>query len=104
MRPLWRVVISLNPMFSEASAAPVAKPVDLRGMTLRERIGQTCQINAGFLAGWSAERVAGYFARHPVGGVFVGGEIIGPAENKLAALRERIALFQRVSSIPLGVA
>lgn len=73
-------------------------------MSLRERIGQTCQIHAGFMAGWSDAEVADYLGRNPVGGIFVGGEVIGPAADMPARLRERIARYQRASARPLAVA
>ena len=83
---------------------PETKRRAWHGMSLRERIGQTCQIHAGFMANWSDAEIRAYFARNPVGGVFVGGEVIGPAEDKLAELKRRIALFQEASVVPLTVA
>ncbi|HEY9250726.1 MAG TPA: glycoside hydrolase family 3 N-terminal domain-containing protein, partial [Rariglobus sp.] len=80
------------------------RPEPWLGMSLRERIGQTCQIHAGFMAGWSDAEVADYLGRNPVGGIFVGGEVIGPAADMPASLRERIARYQRASARPLAVA
>jgi beta-N-acetylhexosaminidase len=99
----------MNTLALESPTAPMP-PLSRRGLSLRERIGQTCQVHAGFMAGWSEGQVEDYFGCHPVGGIFIGGEVIGVSADtdKASALRDRIALFRRISmnttGVPLAVA
>ena len=76
----------------------------LAGMSLREKIGQTCQAQLSGILSRASGDLAGYLARYPVGSVFAGKEIIGGAEADADAMRQVMEVCQRTSTIPLSVA
>ena len=76
----------------------------LAGMSLREKIGQTCQAQLSGILSRASGDLAGYLARYPVGSVFAGKEIIGGAEADADAMRQVLDDCQRASAIPLSVA
>lgn len=73
-------------------------------MTLREKIGQTCQALASDVYRRSGGDIAGYLARYPVGSVFAGKEIIGGEDPDATAVRRALRHCQECSVIPLSVA
>lgn len=76
----------------------------LNGMSLREKIGQTCQVELSMVLAASSGDLPGYFARFPVGSLFAGREIIGGAEADASLMRKVLADCQRAAAIPLSVA
>lgn len=73
-------------------------------MSLREKIGQTCQAQLSQVLARADGDLAGYLARYPVGSLFAGKEIIGGAEADAGRMREVLADCQRASAVPLSVA
>ncbi len=49
-------------------------------MTLREKIGQTCQAQFSEVHTRAEGNISGYLARFPVGSLFAGQEVIGGRE------------------------
>ena len=76
----------------------------LAGMSLREKIGQTCQAQLSGVLAQASGDLAGYLERYPVGSVFAGKEIIGGAEADADTMRQVVDDFQQASTIPLSVA
>jgi len=76
----------------------------LQRLTLRQKIGQTCQIHGKDLGNRDAEALAAFFAERPVGSVFLGSEVIGPVGEAAEGLRRLISRAQGASPIPLSVA
>lgn len=76
----------------------------LNGMSLREKIGQTCQTQLSEVLKRSSGDLAGYLARYPVGSLFAGREIIGGSHADAGMMRQEIEKCQRASAIPLSVA
>lgn len=72
-------------------------------LSLREKIGQTCQIHGGDLGKMTKEERAAYFENNPVGSVFLGTEIIGNGGGTADRLQELIAECQCASQIPLSI-
>jgi len=76
----------------------------LSHLSLREKIGQTCQIHGGDLAGIPADKLPEFFGQHPVGSIFLGSEIIGRGGDSAERLKSLIENCQRASRIPLSIA
>lgn len=76
----------------------------MQSLTLREKVGQTVQEVCGADLCQNEERAMEYFQKYPLGSLFCGGEIIKGAGNGADVIRERVALCQRSSRIPLLVA
>lgn len=92
-----------SPLVSSESSALYREDL-LAGMTLREKIGQTCQALAPEIYRRSGGDIAGYLARYPVGSVFAGKEIIGGGESGAGSVRRALRHCQECSVIPLSVA
>jgi beta-N-acetylhexosaminidase len=73
-------------------------------LSLREKIGQTCQIHGGDLGKMSKEERGAYLENNPVGSIFLGTEIIGKSGGSVEQLQELIAECQGVSRVPLSIA
>ncbi len=76
----------------------------LERLSLREKIGQTCQIHGGDLEGAEGDKLAAFFQANPVGSIFLGSEIIGSKSMAAGQLAQLIGACQRVSRVPLSVA
>jgi len=76
----------------------------LSQLSLREKIGQTCQIHGDEIAGIPASGLPAYFEKNPVGSIFLGSEIIGSGGEGAGRLRQLIADCQAASGIPLSIA
>lgn len=72
-------------------------------LSLREKIGQTCQIHSKDISHLNTSELSEYFAHSPVGSIFWGGEIIGSASDGVLKLQEKIAACQRISHLPLSI-
>ena len=79
-------------------------PFSLARLSLREKIGQTCQSCSRDMGDWSDEGVASFFARNPVGSLFLGNEVIGSESEAAPGLARFIAECQAASRIPLSIA
>lgn len=76
----------------------------LNRLTLREKIGQTCQAQFSEVYTRAAGDLRGYLERFPVGSLFGGREIIGGAEFGAKEMHDALAECQAASRIPLSVA
>ncbi len=74
-------------------------------LTRRERVGQTAIVQLSRHAGL-IEQIGpeAFLSRYPVGGFFVGGEVIKDGTNQLEYIAEQIEALQRASRIPLLIA
>ncbi|MDF2927424.1 MAG: hypothetical protein K0R57_6338 [Paenibacillaceae bacterium] len=78
-------------------------------MTLREKIGQTIvqhvehAFGRDLLQGIDQDRVADFLDRYPVGGLFIGGEVIHQAYGDTGMYANLVQLFQQHSRLPLLV-
>ncbi|MDQ0194212.1 glycoside hydrolase family 3 protein [Paenibacillus wynnii] len=75
----------------------------LKGLSLKEKIGQTMQDHAGRLPfkEMNEETIGSYLEQYPVGSFFIGGEIILKAAGKAGDYRKWIETFQKASKHPL---
>lgn len=76
----------------------------LETMSLREKIGQTCQAQLSQVLSQASGDLECYLARYPVGSLFAGKEIIGGAEADANRMRLALENCQRASTIPLSIA
>jgi len=79
-------------------------PAPFGALTVREKIGQTCQIHGKEIGGLDPRGLADYFARRPVGSLFLGSEVIGSASGGHEALRAFIGECQTASRLSLSIA
>ncbi len=73
-------------------------------LTVREKIGQTCQIHGKDIGHLKGDRFDAYFNEYPVGSIFLGSEIIGSKSEAAEGLQRLIADCQTSSRIPLSIA
>ncbi|NOU66069.1 hypothetical protein GC096_18700 [Paenibacillus sp. LMG 31461] len=79
-------------------------------MSLREKIGQMIvqhvehAFEDGLREGVTPEQVEAFLHRYPVGGLFIGGEVIRQSYGTHESYGDLVRLFQQRSSIPLLVA
>lgn len=73
-------------------------------MTLREKIGQTCQAQFSEVYARAGGDLSGYFGKFPVGSLFAGQEVIGGREFDAEVMRDALLECQRASHTPLSVA
>ncbi len=59
-------------------------------LSLREKIGQTCQIHGEQLGPYSGAGLEDFFGRNPVGSIFMGSEIIGSKAMDAAELKRLV--------------
>ncbi len=78
-------------------------PIPL-SLSLREKIGQTCQFHGKEISRLSEDRRQAFLQESPVGSLFLGSEIIGSEGGGAERLREVIADCQSKSRIPLSIA
>lgn len=76
----------------------------MASMSLREKIGQTCQAQLSEVLSRASGDLNGYLARYPVGSLFAGKEIIGGAEADADMMRQVLNKCQAASAIPISVA
>ena len=76
----------------------------LHRLSLREKIGQTCQIHGKDLVGLNGDALADFFGKRPVGSLFLGNEVIGSESEAAPGLARFIAECQAASRIPLSIA
>lgn len=77
---------------------------DITSLSLREKIGQTCQIHGGDLGQIPQKALPTFFEKNPMGSIFLGSEIIGSDSEDAGELQELIAECQAASRIPLSIA
>ena len=73
-------------------------------LSLREKIGQTCQIHGDQIGHRTGAALKDFFAEQPVGSVFLGSEIIGSKSMDALQLKSLIAECQSASRVPLSIA
>jgi beta-N-acetylhexosaminidase len=73
-------------------------------LSLREKIGQTCQIHGKDVSEIKGDRLQAFFSEYPVGSIFLGSEIISSKIEGAEQLQKLIADCQTASRIPLSVA
>lgn len=91
----------MSTLFFKPSALP-----SLSSLTLREKVGQLlimhgCKSQMGLPLDDGA--LEDFLNRYPIGGIFVGGEVIEDGSNKLEWIQERVAQVRRFSKVPLLV-
>jgi len=74
---------------------------DWRTLTLREQVAQTVVSHLSEIHAYGD--IKGFFARHPIGAIFAGGEVIEDGTNRFESVRETVAACQTASSLPLLV-
>ena len=79
-------------------------PTRFDQLSVREKIGQTCQIHGLDVGQLKEERLRDYFQEYPVGSIFLGTEVIGSKSEGAGALQQLIAACQSLSGIPLSIA
>jgi len=72
-------------------------------MTLREKIGQTCQIHGEDISHVSGEELKAFFQERPVGSIFLGSEVIGSKSMDAGELEHLIGTCQKISRVPLSI-
>jgi len=73
-------------------------------LSLREKIGQTCQIHGRDLADIARTQLPDFFERQPIGSIFLGSEIIGRNGGGSGRLEALVSACQESSRIPLSIA
>lgn len=73
-------------------------------LSLREKIGQTCQIHGKDIGHLNGDELQAYFGERPVGSIFLGSEIIGSETGKAEKLQRLIRQCQVTSRLPLSIA
>lgn len=73
-------------------------------LSLREKIGQTCQIHGKDVNEIEGGRLQAFFSEYPVGSIFLGSEIISSKSEGAGQLQKLIADCQTASRIPLSIA
>lgn len=73
-------------------------------LSLREKIGQTCQIHGRDLADINRAQLPDFFNRQPIGSIFLGSEIIGRNGGGSDRLEDLVSACQESSRIPLSIA
>ena len=87
-----------------AGAARADRIYDIMAkMTLREKIGQCVQVQLEKIPAASAEETATWFARYPVGSVFMGSDIAALTQGKMGNA-ETLSRCAAATKIPLTVA
>jgi len=80
------------------------QPPAIDQLSLREKIGQTCQVHGEMLGLAEGAAIEQFFAQQPVGSLFLGSEIIGSRSRDAAELQRLVAACQKASRVPLSVA
>jgi beta-N-acetylhexosaminidase len=76
----------------------------IKTLSMREKIGQTCQFQGTALNCFTKEQLSRYFQEYPIASLFVGSEIVKPDESAPEKLKNLIADCQMASRLPLSVA
>lgn len=78
---------------------------DWRELTLREQVAQMLILNSADVGGMPVDELAlkAFLAEYPIGGIFVGGEVIEDGLNELGWVQNRVEQIQSKLAIPLLV-
>ncbi|MCC5836041.1 MAG: hypothetical protein JJU20_15040 [Opitutales bacterium] len=78
------------------------KPGSWKELTLREQVAQTVilHVSQDVLPTGDIER---FIRKYPVGGIFVGGEVIEDGSNSFESVRKSVEECQKASSVPMLV-
>jgi beta-N-acetylhexosaminidase len=78
--------------------------IKLGQLSLREKIGQTCQIQEKDTRHLKGEDLEFFFREKPVGSIFLGSEVIGSESEAVVRLHQVIRNCQGASRLPLSIA
>jgi|TARA_B110000908_G_scaffold172777_1_gene243119 beta-N-acetylhexosaminidase len=83
----------------------IGKICDWRELTLREQVGQMLILNSAGSGGMpvGGDELKAFLVQYPIGGIFVGGEVIVDGHNELGWVQDRVEQIQTNLSIPLLV-
>lgn len=82
-----------------------ASLVDWQELNLRQQVAQTLVINTAGSMGIPEDEAetAAFLEQYPVGGIFVGGEVIEDGRNELGWVRDRVIQVKAHAHVPLLV-